>query len=167
LVDAHGCLFQLPRIHQISPTSSKVAIDLLEEDFAHFGYPHTLVLDNATTFTSEEFQEWCKSRGIMHLTGAPYYPATNGAAERLVQTFKSSLTKSATPTKVSLQRSLMQYRRTPLLCGYSPSELLNGRQIRTAIDVLIPSPAHQAQERQSKQAAKAAQRLAGRSGPQY
>ena len=103
----------------------------------------------------------------MHLTGAPYHPATNGAAERLVQTFKCSLTKSATPTKVSLQRFLMQYRRTPLLCGYSPSELLNGRQIRTAIDVLIPSPAHQAQERQSKQAAKAAQRLAGRSGPQY
>ena len=62
----------------------------------------------------------------------------------------------------------MQYRRTPLLCGYnSPSELLNGRKIRTAIDVLFPSPAHQAQERQSKQAAKAAQRLAGRSGPQY
>ena len=71
----------------------------------------------------------------MHPTGAPYHPATNGAAERLVQTFKSSLTKSATPTKVSLQRFLMQYRRTPLLCGYSPSELLNGRQIRTAIDI--------------------------------
>ena len=103
----------------------------------------------------------------MHLTGAPYHPATNGAAERLVQTLKSSLTKSATPTKVSLKRFLMQYRRTPLLCGYSPSELLNGRQIRTAIDVLIPSPAHQAQECQSKQAAKARQRLAGRSGPQY
>ena len=88
----------------------------------------------------------------MHLPGVPYHLATNGAA---------------TPIKVSLQRFLMQYRRTPLLCGYSPSELLNGRQMRTAIDVLIPSPAHQAQERQSKQAAKAVQRLAGRSGPQY
>ena len=105
LTDAYS---NYPCIHQTSSTSSKAAIDLLEEDFAHFGYPHTLVSDNATTFTSEEFQEWCKSRGIMHLTGAPYHPATNGAAERLVQTFKSSLTKSATPTKVSLQRFLMQ-----------------------------------------------------------
>ena len=60
----------------------------------------------------------------------------------------------------------MQYQRTPLLCGCSPSELLNDRQIRTAIDVLIPSPAHKAQERQSKQAAKTAQRLAGRLDPQ-
>ena len=164
LTDAYS---NYPCIHQTSSTSSKATIDLLEEDFAHFGYPHTLVSDNATTFTSEEFQEWCKSRGIVHLTGAPYHPVTNGAAERLVQTFKSSLTKSATPPRASLQRFLMQYRRTPLLCGYSPSELLNGRQIRTPIDVLVPSPAHQAQERQNKQAAKAAQRLAGRSCSQY
>ena len=37
-------------------------------------------------------------------------------------------------------------------------KLLNGRQIKRAIDVLIPSPTHQAQERQSKQAAKVAQK---------
>ena len=61
----------------------------------------------------------------------------------------------------------MQYRRTPLACGYSPSELLNGRQIRSPIDILIPSPAHQAQGRQNKQTVKAAQKLAGRFNPQY
>ncbi|XP_068757365.1 uncharacterized protein [Montipora capricornis] len=94
-------------------------------------------------------------------------PLSPGAAERLIQTFKISLTKSETPPRVSRQRFLMQYQRTPLPCGYSPSELLNGRQMRTAIDILIPSPAHQAQERQSKQAAKAAQTLAGRLDPQY
>ena len=33
---------------------------------------------------------------------------------------------------------LMQYRRTPLPTGLSPSELLNGRQIRTQIDVILP-----------------------------
>ena len=42
----------------------------------------------------------------------------------------------------------MQYRRTPLPCGYSPSELLNGRQIRTKEDILLPSPAHAAQKKQ-------------------
>ena len=94
-------------------------------------------------------------------------PLSPGAVERLIQTFKRSLPKSETPLRISRQRFLMQYRRTPLPCGYSPSELLNGHQIRTAIDVLIPSPAHQAQERQSKQAAKAAQTLAGPLDPQY
>lgn len=39
----------------------------------------------------------------------------------------------------------MQYRRTPRAEGYSPSELLNSRQIRTKIDILLPSTAHTAQ----------------------
>ena len=34
----------------------------------------------------------------------------------------------------------MHYRRTPLADTYSPSELLNGRQIWTLIDVLLPEP---------------------------
>ena len=92
--------------------------------FAHFGYPHTIVSDNATTFSSAEFQEWCHYRGIKHLTGAPYHPATNGAAERLVQSFKQSLKKSKLPSRPALQEFLMQYRRTPLNTGFSPSQLL-------------------------------------------
>ena len=48
----------------------------------------------------------------------------------------------------------MQYRRTPTSCGFSPSELLNSRQLRTRIDSLLPSPAHIAQGRQSKETSK-------------
>ena len=51
-------------------------MNLLELDFAHFGYPHTLMTDNAPTFMSDEFQDYCQARGIVHLTGAPYHPAT-------------------------------------------------------------------------------------------
>uniref|UniRef100_A0A5S6R4R8 Integrase catalytic domain-containing protein n=1 Tax=Trichuris muris TaxID=70415 RepID=A0A5S6R4R8_TRIMR len=110
-------------------TVPDATVDLLEEDFAHFGYPHTLVTDNAPSFRSEEFEAWCRERGIVHLTGALYHPATNGAAERLVQSFKQSLRKSLLPPKAALQEFLIQYRRTPLQSGYSPAELLNGRQI--------------------------------------
>lgn len=39
----------------------------------------------------------------------------------------------------------------------SPSELLNGRQIRTKLDALMPSPAHVAQGRQAAEATKAQQ----------
>ena len=66
-----------PCIHPTSSVSSKSTIELLEEDFAHFGYPHSIVSDNATSFTSEEFQQFCRDKGIVHLTGAPYHPATN------------------------------------------------------------------------------------------
>ena len=87
--------------------------------------------------------------GIIHLTGAPYHLATNGAAERLVQTFKQALSKSSLSPRATLQEFLMQYRRTIRSEGCSPSELLNGRQIRTRIDILLPSPAHTAQGKQS------------------
>ena len=38
--------------------------------------------------------------------------------------------------------------------GYSPSEILNGCQIRSKIDILLPSPAHIAQGKQAKSATK-------------
>lgn len=147
MVDA---LSKYPCIHQTSSVSAKSTIEILEVEFAHFGYPHTVVTDNAATFTGEEFQEWCRSRGITHLKGAPYHPATNGQAERLVQTFKQALRKSTLPPRAALQEFLMQYRRTPDANGYSPSELLHGRRIRTKVDTLFPSPAHTAEGRQSK-----------------
>jgi len=74
--------------------SAMSTIKLLQEDFEHFGFPHAAVTDCAATFKSEEFQEFCKENGIVHLTGLPYRPATNDAAERLVQTFKQALKKS-------------------------------------------------------------------------
>ena len=151
LVDAYS---KYPCIHPTISTSSKSTTAILEQEFAHFGYPHTLVTDNATTFMSQEFQAWCKQRGIVHLTGAPYHPATNGAAERLIQSFKQALRKSSLPPKEALQEFLMQYRRIPFASGLSPSELLNGRRIRTKIDTLVPSIPHLLQGRQSKQASK-------------
>ena len=151
LVDAYS---KYPCIHPTTSTSSKSTTAILEQEFAHFGYPHTLVTDNATTFMSQEFQAWCKQRGIVHLTGAPYHPATNGAAERLIQSFKQALRKSSLPPKEALQEFLMQYRRIPFASGLSPSELLNGRRIRTKIDTLVPSIPHLLQGRQSKQASK-------------
>ena len=151
MTDAYS---KYPCIYPTSSTSTRSTTDLLEEACAHFGYPHTIVSDNATTYKSEEFQHWCRERGICHLTGAPYHPETNGAAERLIQTFKQTLKKSTDPPKKAALQFLMQYRRTPLANGYSPSELLNGRQIRATIDALIPSPAHWAQRQQAREATK-------------
>ena len=98
-------------IHPTMAVSTRATTRLLKEDFAHFGNPHSMVSDNATTFKSEEFQYWCRERGITHLTGVAYHPATNGAAERLVQSFKQSVKKPKRPPKDALQNFLMQYRR--------------------------------------------------------
>jgi len=156
LVVTDACT-KYPCIHATQSVSAKSAIKLPQEDFAHLGLPNTVVTDCASTFKTEEFQEFCKENdGIVHLTGALYHPATNRAAERLVQTFKQAL-KSAKAPKDALQDFLRNYRRTPSLTGYSPSKLLNGRQIPTKIDTLLPSPAHTAQGKQAKEATKSQQ----------
>ncbi|GFR83010.1 transposon Tf2-9 polyprotein [Elysia marginata] len=136
MVNAHS---KYPCIHPMSSISTKATTRRLDEDFAHLGYPHAIVTDNTACFLSTEFQTWCEQRGIQHLHGAPYHPETNGAAERLVQTFKESLKKSDLPPANALQEFLMLHRRTPLASGTSPSELLNGRQIRTKRDIIIPA----------------------------
>ena len=75
-----------------------------------------------------------------------------------MQTFKQALKKSNLPPLKALQEFLMQFRRTPNSSGYSPSELLTSRQIRTKIDNLIPSPAHTDQGKQAREATKSPQK---------
>ena len=127
-------------IYPTTSVSTKTTINLLEDSFTHFEYPHTIVSDNATNFTFKAFQQYCKERGIVYLTSAPYHPVTNGAVERLIKTFKEALHKPSKPPKQALQEFLLMYCRTPTHCCYFPSELLNGHQICTKIDTLIPAP---------------------------
>ena len=47
-----------------------------------------LVTDNGPCFVSEEFEIFLAKNGVKHITTAPYHPATNGLAERAVQTVK-------------------------------------------------------------------------------
>ena len=53
-----------------------------------------------------------KERGIVHLMCAPYHPARDGAAERLIQTYKQASRKSLKPPRKAVVEFLMQYRRT-------------------------------------------------------
>ncbi|KAJ7995746.1 hypothetical protein DPEC_G00247790 [Dallia pectoralis] len=61
----------------------------------------------------------------------PHLPKSNGEAERAVRTIKSLLKKSSDP-----YLALMAYRTAPLANGYSPTELLMGRKIRTPVPVI-------------------------------
>ena len=64
---------------------------VLRHTFATHGLPDILVSNNATAFTSAEFQFFAKVNGFRHVRSAPYHLATNGLAERAVQTLKNAL----------------------------------------------------------------------------
>ena len=71
---------------------------MLQTMFARYGLPRTLVSDNGTCFTSQEFQDFLKANGIQHINTAPYHPQSNGLAERMVQTVKKGMKKIASAT---------------------------------------------------------------------
>lgn len=130
LIDAHSKWIEAVCT---SSTSSSVVIEELRTTFAKFGLPETIVTDNGTGFTSQEFKTFLHENGIKHTTSAPYHPASNGLAERAVQIVKKGLKKVKTgSTSARSAKVLFTYRITPhSTTGISPAELLLSRRPRT------------------------------------
>ncbi|CAB0016480.1 unnamed protein product, partial [Nesidiocoris tenuis] len=108
-----------------------------------------MVSDNATIFTSEEFKQFCSTAGITQKFIAPGHPATNGLAERNVQTLKHRLAAMENETssmRKKIFEILFRYRATPLINGKTPSELFLNRQIRIRLDALNPAIKEQASD---------------------
>ncbi|XP_064475661.1 uncharacterized protein K02A2.6-like [Ornithodoros turicata] len=97
--------------------------------------------DNGPAFVSSEYKAFLKRNRIKQLLIPPYHPASNGAAERVVQTVKAKLKKSvAGDFKTQIARFLLHYRSQPhAVTGLSPAELLVGRKLKTALDCLQPN----------------------------
>ena len=135
--------------------TSAVTIDKLRNTFATFGLSEILVTDNGSNFTSAEFEEFLKSNGIRHTRTAPYHPASNGLAERAVQSFKLGMKKLTVGSlEARVARFLFTYRITPqTTTGISPSELLLGHRLCCHLDFICPnldSKARQSQYRQKE-----------------
>ena len=100
-----------------------------------------IVSDNGTCFSSSEFSSFCSANEIRLLPSAPYCPASNGLAERAVQTIKGGLKKQqGVDIRQRLARFLLNYRRSPQSAtGCAPTELLFGRNIRSRLNLARPS----------------------------
>lgn len=95
--------------------------------------------DNGSGFTSLEFRQFLSANGVKQILTSPYHPSSNGLAERVVQTFKATVSKLIGPMEVRLSRFLFKYRITPqTTTGISPAELLMGRRLRSHLDLLHP-----------------------------
>jgi len=151
-VDAYS---KWPEVIEMSSTTAAQTITMLRQIFATHGIPEQLVSDNGPQFTSSEFAEFCKSNGVKHIRVSPYHPASNGLAERMVQTFKQSMKKTAkdnVPLQRRLANFLLSYRTTPqATTNVAPCELLMGRALRTRFDMLRPNTEKRVCDAQAKQ----------------
>ncbi|XP_056132822.1 uncharacterized protein K02A2.6-like, partial [Lampris incognitus] len=119
VVDAHS---KWPEVQIMDSTTASKTITVLRGLFSRHGLPHILVSDNGPQFCSEEFTTFLKANGVKHIRSAPYHPATNGLAERFVQTFKHTHSNNAvnnTPRPDTLQSLWMLGSRRSLLSSKS------------------------------------------------
>ena len=96
----------------------------LKSMFSQHGILERVRSDTGPPFDSGEYAKFANDWGFSILTNSPKFPRSNGEAECEVQTAKSILNKENDQAK-----ALLAYRSTPLACGYSPAQLLMGRNI--------------------------------------
>ena len=146
IVDAHSKWID---VHITTSSTSRITIEKMRKSFADHGIPRTVV----TCFSSDEFSDFMKSNGIKHIFVSPYRPASNGLAERAVQTVKEGLRKIKHGTlETRLSKFLLAYRITPQsTTGQSPSELIHRKKMRSRLDLLKPNIGARVMDRQSCQ----------------
>ena len=146
VVDAHSKWIEAVRIPS---TSSLATINVLRGLFATHGIPTQVVSDNGTGFKSMEFKTFLERNGIRQTLVPPYHPASNGLAERAVQTVKSGLAKMDSNIDERLHRFLFRYQLTPhSTTGLSPAELLMGRKLRCSLNQVHPETSNRVLESQ-------------------
>ncbi|ENN80591.1 hypothetical protein YQE_02988, partial [Dendroctonus ponderosae] len=154
ITDYYSRFFEIFKLIRMSEA---VIIEKLKQLFCRYGLPEIVRSDNGPQFQSE-FKTFSREYDFKHITSSPYFAQSNGCVEAAVKTAKSLLKKND-----DIYRALLAYRTTSLECGFSPSELMFGRKIRSFIPLLpsqLNTPTNtqsladresQAKERSSKQ----------------
>ncbi|CAG2239417.1 unnamed protein product [Mytilus edulis] len=128
-------------VHKLHGTTSTTVINKLKGTFSRLGIPETVVSDNGPQYSSQEFSEFANKWDFKHVTSSPHYPQSNGLAEKTVQTVKNMFNKCKKDGKDPYV-ALLEYRTTPLDIGYTPSQLLMCRKLRsvlpTTLEELVP-----------------------------
>ena len=128
VVDYYSRYIEVARMEK---TTSAATINVLKSIYARHGIPEVLVSDNGPQFSSQEFRDFNLAVDTEHVTSSPLYAQSNGEAESAVKVAKSLLCQEDPAL------ALLTYRSTPLpFLGYSPCQLLMGRQIRSTLPTL-------------------------------
>ena len=151
VVDAHS---KWPKVIATKATTSTKTIDILRTILARYGIPEQLVSDNVPN-SSLMSLKCLQSRMVSDPSLQPNITHPWSCRALNVQTFKNGL-KSMVGEEGSitqkLSRFLMAYRNAPhATTGQSPALMLNGRSLRSRLDILKPDIRHRVTQKQTDQ----------------
>lgn len=121
-------------------TADKVAEELVTL-FSRHGILEEILTDQGTNFISSLLRELYRMIGVKAIRTSPYHPQTDGLVERFNQTLKTMLKKTIAGENrqwdTMLPYVLFAYHEVPqATVGFSPFELLLGREVQGLMDVL-------------------------------
>ncbi|KAI4897040.1 hypothetical protein NFI96_014401, partial [Prochilodus magdalenae] len=130
-----------PEAFALKTVKTRQIVNALVQLISRVGIPREILTDQGTNFTSKQIKAVYNLLGIKAIHTTPYHPQTDGLTERFNQTLKQILRKLAnsngTDWDAWLPFALFAYREVPQASsGFSPFELLYGRQVRGPLDVL-------------------------------
>ena len=133
-------LSKWPEVIPMAAVTTLAMVDSLRHIFTQHGLPEQLVSDNGRQFTSSEVKTFLESNGIRHIHSAPFHPATNGLAERFVQTFQQAMRSNAEMSAAKfLPKFLLAYRTTPhTSTNATLASCLMNRELRTRLSIVHP-----------------------------
>ena len=115
--------------------------EALVQIYSRMGIPSEILTDQGSQFVSELMREIERLLSIKHMVSSPYHPECNGLCEKFNSTLKQMLKKLCVEKPRDwdryLEPLLFAYREVPQeSLGFSPFELLYGRQIRGPMSIL-------------------------------
>jgi hypothetical protein len=127
VVDYYSRYIEIARLEN---TTSKTVVNHTKSIFARHGIPEVVRSDNGPQYTAMEYKQFAQEWKFEHQTSSPYYPKSNGLAEKAVQIVKRLLSKSKQDGK-DPYLSLLEYRNTPIGNVASPAQVLMSRRLRS------------------------------------
>lgn len=125
VVDYYSNFIEVVKLPDIK---SSTVIMYMKSLFARHGIPKLLTSDQGTQYTSSEFAQFMKEWDIKHVFTSPYFPKSNGLAERSVGIIKRLLSK-CDESGQDPYLALLNLRNTPRDNLPSPAELLMSRKL--------------------------------------
>ena len=132
-----------PEAVPLRTTTSRVVADALLTIMSRLSVPSEILSDRGSNFLSSVMRDAFDFLGIHHSKTAPYRPQSNGAVERFHQTLMQMVRRFDSDQRNwddCLPYLLFACREAPCSAtGFSPFELIFGKQVRGPLDILRQS----------------------------
>ena len=130
-----------PEAVPLKTIDSETVANAMIEIFSRVGIPKEILTDQGSNFMSSLMCQLCTLLDIKKLNTTPYHPQANGLVENFNGTLKKMLKCYAQEEPTDWDRHipyvLFAYRESPHeTTGYSPFELLYGRQVRGPLQLM-------------------------------